>query len=104
LEKGYPGLRLAISERVRPVLVKSAMKMMPLYRADLAKLYGDNLTTQELHDASIFFRSPEMLAFTASLRRNLKLEPYHCKSDWRKRRYSSRRAGRYPQLCKRGYD
>ena len=73
LEKGYPGLRLAISERVRPVLVKSAMKMMPLYRADLAKLYGDNLTTQELHDASIFFRSPEMLAFTASLRRNLKL-------------------------------
>ncbi len=73
LEKDYPGLRLAISERVRPVLVKSAMKMMPLYRADLAKLYGDNLTTQELHDASIFFRSPEMLAFTASLRRNLKL-------------------------------
>jgi hypothetical protein len=74
LEKDYPGLRIAISERVRPVLIKSALQIMPLYRADLAKLYGDNLTTQELRDATVFLGSPEMQAFTGSLRRNIKFK------------------------------
>jgi hypothetical protein len=74
LEKEYPGLRVAITERSRTVMIRFALKVMPLYRADLVKLYGDNLTTQELRDAAAFFRSPEMLAFTASVRRNLKFE------------------------------
>jgi hypothetical protein len=74
LEKEYPGLRAAITERSRPVMIKFALRVMPLYRADLVKLYGDNLTTQELREATAFFRSPELLAFTASVRRNLKFE------------------------------
>jgi hypothetical protein len=72
LEKDYPGLRVAISERARPVLIKSALRIMPLYRAELAKLYGDNLTTAEMREATAFFRSPEMLALTTSVRRNIK--------------------------------
>jgi hypothetical protein len=74
LEKEYPGLRAAITERARPVLIKSALRILPLYRADLAKLYGDNLTTQEMREAAAFMRSPEMQAFTGSLRRNIKFK------------------------------
>lgn len=74
LERDYPGLRAAITDRVRPVMIKSSLQVLPLYRADLAKLYGANLTTQELRDAAAFLRSPEMLAFTASIRRNFKFQ------------------------------
>lgn len=72
LERAYPGLRGAITACARPVLMKAALRITPLYRADLAKLYGDNLTTQELREATAFFRSPEMQAFSGSVRRNLK--------------------------------
>jgi hypothetical protein len=71
LEQDYPGLRAAITASVRPVMIRWGLKAMPLYRADLAKLYGGEFTTSELRELATFLRSPEMQMFTNSVQRNL---------------------------------
>lgn len=74
LEKTYPGLMAAVGVRVRPIILRSGQQSLPLYRADLSKLYQANLTTGELREAATFFRSPEMQAFVSAAQRNLKFE------------------------------
>ncbi|MFM5923455.1 MAG: DUF2059 domain-containing protein [Novosphingobium sp.] len=74
LEKAYPGLMTAVGTRVRPIMLRSGQQSLPLYRADLSKLYQDNLTTAELREAAAFFRSPEMQAFVSAAQRNMTFE------------------------------
>lgn len=74
LEKRYPGLRAALTAKVRPVMVKSALQTLPLYRADLSKLYQDNLTTAEARQAAKFIASPAMQRFLAAAHRKLKFK------------------------------
>lgn len=74
MEAEFPGLIDAAIIRVRPIMIRAAYKGMPAYRADLSKLYQDNLTEAELREAVVFFRSPEMQAFIASAQRNMKFE------------------------------
>lgn len=70
-EAVYPGMRDAVGAGMKPVLVKLAFKLQPSYRADLAALYRDNLSTAEARAAAAFFRSPAMAKFTAAARANM---------------------------------
>ncbi len=71
LERDYPGMVDAMRAAWRPVFLKAAAATLPLYRADLSKLYQDNLTTAEARQVLVFFQTPEFQAFTAAGRENM---------------------------------
>lgn len=59
----FPGLFDALKAAWRPVFLKVAYQSRPLYRADLSKLYLDNLTTEEINEAADFLSQPDVQRF-----------------------------------------
>lgn len=67
MEAAYPGLKQAVAVGVKPVLLRHMATMLPAYRADLARLYFDNLSTEEAQDAATFFRRDDVRGFVSNL-------------------------------------
>ncbi|MFM5894287.1 MAG: hypothetical protein ACKOQM_07635 [Novosphingobium sp.] len=71
MEQTYPGMLQAVGDAMRPVLLKSSMSTVPLYRADLSQLFQGELTAAEADAASRFFGSNDGQALIASLQDNM---------------------------------
>lgn len=59
METEFPGLKDAISDRIRPVMIDNSKQTMPLYRADLSQFYCANLTSLEVRRTTAFFASSD---------------------------------------------
>lgn len=70
LDTEYPGLLDALIEGIRPIMRREAGRVLPLYAKELAGLYASNLSEAEAQEVKIFFRSPAMKHFAASLLQN----------------------------------
>lgn len=66
LEERYPGMRDAVAQRVRPVLLSNSLAVLPLYRADVANFYCGELTVSQVVSAADFFSSPDGVAMIAA--------------------------------------
>lgn len=71
MERQYPGLAGAITDRVRPIIVRDVLKMMPDYRAELSTLYCANLSIREARLAGDFFLSPDGVAMVDAVTSNM---------------------------------
>lgn len=67
MEAAYPGLKQAVAVAVKPVMIRQVRSILPGYRADLAALYLDNLTTDEAREAAAFFRRDDVRTFVSTL-------------------------------------
>lgn len=71
MEQTYPGMLQAVSDAMRPVLLKSSASAIPLYRADLSLLFQSELTAAEADAATSFFASNDGQSLIASLQDNM---------------------------------
>lgn len=67
MEAAYPGLKPAVAAGVKPVLIRHIAAMLPDYRADLAALYRENLSTEEAREAAAFFRRDDVQTFVSGV-------------------------------------
>lgn len=67
LNTKYPGIKDAFREALVQPLKNEATRLLPLYRKDLAALYGKCLTASELHETINFFSSPSGVALLDTL-------------------------------------
>lgn len=74
MEQAYPGMIQAVSDAMRPVLLKSSASAIPLYRADLSQMFQTELTAAEANEAAAFFASSDGQALIASLQDNMKYD------------------------------
>lgn len=72
MEAAYPGLVDAVTSAMRPIMLRSVMRMMPAYRADVSAFYCTKMTRTELTSAVAFMTSPDGQALVTQV--NQKLE------------------------------
>lgn len=66
LEAKFPGVSKAVAERVRPLMVRTSLAVLPMYRADISKLYCSKLTLGEARAAADFMTSADGVAMIAA--------------------------------------
>lgn len=71
LETNFPGMRDALGAGIKPLMLKHAVSVMPLYRADLSGLYQTRLTTAEARSAAAALGSPAFVRFTRAAQANM---------------------------------
>ena len=74
MEQQYPGMKEAISVRIRPIVINYARQTLPLYRADLSQLFQAELTTAECNAAVAFFASSDGQVLMSSLQESMGYE------------------------------
>ncbi|GFE76554.1 hypothetical protein [Novosphingobium sp. TCA1] len=70
MEAAYPGLLTAFAEAMKPLVAEEAVRVVPLYRQDLADLYAANFNETEGAEIAAFLRSPQMVRFIAAAKAN----------------------------------
>lgn len=68
MEAEFPGLFMAMTDAWRPILLKVAYQVRPLYRAELSQLYQANLTADEASQAADFLSQPDVQGYFSAAR------------------------------------
>ncbi|PZQ53971.1 MAG: hypothetical protein DI555_14705 [Novosphingobium pentaromativorans] len=70
METAYPGLLTAFAEAMKPLVAEEAVRVVPLYRQDLADLYAANFNETEGAEIAAFLRSAQMVRFVTAAKAN----------------------------------
>jgi hypothetical protein len=66
LEADFPGIANAVADRVRPLMVRNSLAVLPMYRADISRLYCSKMTLGEARSAADFLTSADGVAMVAA--------------------------------------